>query len=37
MEYDNDEQVWYIEVDAGDWIVLPEDEYKDYLWYIDEW
>ena len=35
MEYDDNEQRWYIEVDDGNWQVLPEEEYTDDLWHFD--
>lgn len=36
MEFDYGEELWYIEIDQGDWIVLPEKYDKSRLWYIQE-
>lgn len=34
MEYDTEEQRWYIQTENG-WIELPEEYVTDYLWYIE--
>ena len=34
MEYDESEGLWYIQVSEYDWIVLPNEYYTSYLWYI---
>ncbi len=36
MEYDEAERTWYIEAEQGEWIVLPQKLWKDYLWHIEE-
>lgn len=36
MEFDEAEQIWYIETDYGNWIPLPEEYITDYLWHIQE-
>ena len=38
MEYDDDEDKWYIEVTKGNWQPLTDNQYeefKDRLWHID--
>lgn len=37
MEFDEFENVWYIEVKDGDWQILPSKYDTSYLWYIDEY
>ena len=36
MEWDENEQLWYIQDRDGSWMVLPGKYNKDYLWYIHE-
>ncbi|MBQ0058476.1 MAG: hypothetical protein KBS83_00735 [Lachnospiraceae bacterium] len=35
MEYDEDEDQWYIEASQGNWIVLPKGYDTDKLWHIE--
>ena len=34
MEFDEDEGIWYIQAEDGEWIPLPQDQVKSYFWHI---
>ncbi len=36
MEFDMDSQQWYIEVDDGDWELLPDTYDRSYLWHFTD-
>ena len=35
MEFDGDEGVWYVEIDAGEWIPVPPEYDVSALWHLD--
>ena len=35
MEWDYDENRWYVQQSENSWVPLPENEYTDHLWHMD--
>ncbi len=36
LEYDMDENAWYVEVSDGDWVHLPDNYDTSYLWHMSD-
>ena len=34
MEFDDEEGIWYIQAENGEWIQLPQDQIKSYFWHM---